>query len=298
MKDLFNLPSLEENIYVYNASLSGDTFQVWSKPMNTTMIYFYLFGAGGGGAGGQSGSGIGRTGGAGGGAGGLSSLIIPSIFLPDTLYISVATGGNGGIVGGNGEGARTTFISTQQNAQIGNLILSASGGGGGIGTTAGAGGTAFSPFGSPTVWGIGNFFGGTIGLAGAGGTAGGGAGSVVNPTASIAGGAGGGGSSSLNVNGNGGSVSANEIMVARTGGTGGGTNKGQDGLARTIPSNNSSVRSALYFTSGAGGAANGAGIGGDGGNASYGCGGGGGGAGTTGGVGGRGGDGLVIITCY
>jgi hypothetical protein len=298
MKDLFNLPSLEENIFVYNASLTGDTFQVWSKPMNTTMIYFYLFGAGGGGAGGQSGSGIGRTGGAGGGAGGFSSLIIPSIFLPDTLYISVATGGNGGIVGGNGEGARSTFISTQQNAQIGNLVLSASGGGGGIGATAGAGGTAFSTFGSPTVWGIGNFFGGVIGLAGAGGTAGGGNGGVATPVAPIVGGAGGGGSSSLNVNGSGGSVSGNEIIPVRSGGAGGGTNKGQDGLGRQFLSNSSSARSALYFTGGAGGAGFGTGTGGAGGDASYGCGGGGGGAGTTGGRGGRGGDGLVIITCY
>jgi hypothetical protein len=298
MKDLFNLPSLEENIFVYNASLSGDTFQVWSKPMNTTMIYFYLFGAGGGGAGGQSGSGIGRTGGAGGGAGALSSLIIPSIFLPDTLYISVATGGIGGIAGGNGEAARTTFISTQQNTKTGNLVLSASGGGGGVGATAGAGGTAFSPFGSSTVWGIGNFFGGTIGLAGAGGTAGGGNGGVATPVAPIVGGAGGAGSSSLNVNGSGGSVSGNEIMPVRSGGPGGGTNKGQDGLARTILSNSSSVRSTLYFSGGAGGAGFGTGTGGAGGDASYGCGGGGGGAGTTGGAGGRGGDGLVIITCY
>lgn len=296
MKDYFNLPSIEDNVFVYFAS-SGDTIQIWNKPMNTSFVMFTVIGGGGGGGGGQSGSGIGRTGGSGGGTGGFTTLLLPLLILPDTLYISVGAGGDGGAPNGNGIGGRSTFVSTQPNAQAGNTIIAANGGGAGlVNGVAGAGATAYAVGnGIVTLWGIGIFNAGANG--GAGGSTAGGNGSVGSGFIAT-GGAGGGGASSAGAAGNGGSINFNDVMPAILGGSAGGTNSGQSGIARGLFFNGTSNRAPMCFTGGAGGGAFATGVAGNGGNASYGSGGGGGGAGVTGGRGGRGGDGLVIITCF
>ena len=70
----------------------------WIKPQGITMISITAISAGGGGAGGATNSSANnRSGGGGGGGGCLTRLIIPEIFITDSLIINVGTGGAGGV---------------------------------------------------------------------------------------------------------------------------------------------------------------------------------------------------------
>ena len=103
MLDLYHLPtSTKRNIdYFYGKSdINAEVWEVWEKPRGINMIRITCIGGGGGGGGGATNnSTTARGGGAGGSSGGFTSLLIPAIFLPDVLYVSVGDGGTGGAAG-------------------------------------------------------------------------------------------------------------------------------------------------------------------------------------------------------
>jgi hypothetical protein len=114
MLDISDLP-LRDNTQVFYANY---VIQTWQKPRGCKFVYIFSLGGGGGGSGGLSGAvGTNRFGGGGGGMGGITQTIIPSFFLPDTLYILVSRGGPGGGASQGGSGA------AQANyVRVGNLI--------------------------------------------------------------------------------------------------------------------------------------------------------------------------------
>ena len=76
----------------------------WNKPGNISTVHIFCQGAGGGGAGGQTGiAGTNRSGGGGGGGGSTTRVMVPAVALPNTLWITVGSGGAGGAASlGNG----------------------------------------------------------------------------------------------------------------------------------------------------------------------------------------------------
>ncbi len=310
-------------------STATQNWQQWIKPKGVTMVYMLCIGAGGGGGGGRSGaSNTTRGGGGGAGGAGVTTLMVPAIFLPNALKISVGAGGAGGDANTAGNSGNSSYISLGTGVGSGlvipNLILQANPStGGGAGTTAAAGGlggggsavtiASLGPIGKA------GLFSATIlatnaGYAGQNGAAGGvhtgavGA-SFANAWASISttpgsGGAGintpaqagfAGGNISISgptaVDYAGGTITpATNLLVGGTAGSAG------------VPGGNGSPGIKLWRpflnTGGTGGGSSDNAAGGNGGDGGYGCGGGGGGAGTTGGRGGNGGDGLVVIISW
>jgi hypothetical protein len=301
MLDLYNLPNTDSDIQNFYVQ-TGQTWQTWQKPRGSKFVYIMTFGGGGGGAGGQSGTNTNRSGGGGGGSSVGTYLLVPSTFIPDTLYVSVGPGGMGGQPNGNGTGGTSSFISIRPDTTAINLVCSCGGGNGGAasgGGGSGVGGTATMrllalgvPY-FPSGWSAWMVDGGTGGLAttGAAGT----------PSAVlhiVSGGGGGGGASSGNISGAGGGITNSAIGYPNiSGGLTGATSNGFDGLTTALYRGMVN-RLPLQYTGGSGGGAFALGVGGNGGNAGLGCGGGGGGAGITGGRGGNGGDGFVIIMSF
>jgi hypothetical protein len=127
----------EPNIQVFNAQ-NSNIFQTWQKPRGCKFVNFFVIGAGGGGgSGGNWSIGNNSVGGGGGGSGGIYNTIIPSMYLPDTLYIMVGLGGFGGGSNGvaaNGGTGGATYISTSGNLSNLNqgLFMSMGGGAGGL----------------------------------------------------------------------------------------------------------------------------------------------------------------------
>jgi hypothetical protein len=289
----------EPNIQVFNAQ-NSNIFQTWQKPRGCKFVNFFVIGAGGGGgSGGNWSIGNNSVGGGGGGSGGIYNTIIPSMYLPDTLYIMVGLGGFGGGSNGvtaNGGTGGATYISTSGNLSNLNqgLFMSMGGGVGGrlpAGQAAGTNGSGiYRWLGLHTVY---NGVGGANGGSGSTGNS-----QLISNI--LSGGAGGGGNDNTGLSFSGGSVIGSGF-VPTIFGSQTSTIAGQNGFTSIIPSqlllNNNSP---LFFTGGAGGAASSVSTGGRGGNAAIGCGGGGGGSGPIGavGAGGRGGNGLVIITCW
>lgn len=274
----------------------GITRQIYRVPRGAKFLFASLRGGAGGGGGGFT-KAVGAAGGGGGGgaAGPIINCLIPTILIPEFIYVSPGYGGNGGIAGSAGSGGSGTglYLGGGQVANEG-LIVSGGGGGGGAGTATAAGAGA--------TWGANNSdrfgfflvktdFGGINGSAG--GTHNGTAGGSPNAT-NIGAFAGAGGGGSLSAAFNGGSVAALHPFFPATlsGGIAGGLLDGLDG--ETIFKNKFTPIS----RSGSGGAStNTAGqTGGRGGNGGLGSGGGGGGAGVVaGGAGGKGGDGWAVI---
>ncbi len=90
-------------------------WQNWTKPRGTSMVYMLCIGGGGaGGAGHSAASGNQRGGGGGGGSGALTSLMLASTLLPDSLKIAVGTGGVGapGAAGSQSAGRAISSISS------------------------------------------------------------------------------------------------------------------------------------------------------------------------------------------
>ena len=308
MIDVFNIPNQKNNIYTfYNI---GGNVQTWEKPRNAKLLIITCIGAGGGG--GAGGGSLTTTsqiiGGGGGGAGAITTLTIPANLLPDTLYVQVGTGGQGGILQTNGTGSNgstggNTFVCLDPNATVNTsqyLINRAAGGGGG------QGGSAVNTGGGPGGAGVGTtnnnsiflslgLFVGTTGIVGGTGNLTNGSSVTAYTTTMLTSGAGGGGRDSSNTPYSGGSVVSNvPFMPSIRGGIVGNINASSGTYINTP---------ILCGTGGAGGASvvSGAGSsGGAGGNGGIGCGGGGSGASGQAllglGPGGRGGDGLVIIT--
>jgi hypothetical protein len=117
-------------------------WQTWRKPRGARWIH--MIGVGGGGGGG---TGINTTttsgGGAGGSSGGQTTVMIPAMFVPDTLYIQAGAGGAGATTsGGLGTAGTITYVCIEpyQTAigPAGTLLLAT----GGTVTTAAATSTA------------------------------------------------------------------------------------------------------------------------------------------------------------
>ena len=121
--------------FFYGEPQGSGIYNVWTRPEGRTMAYIVCIGGGAGGGGGASSN---SGGGAGGGSGGVSVAIVPLIFLPETLYISVGAGGAGGGAGANGTGGNSSSVSSAAAGAHSNIILYATGGsGGGLGSSSG-----------------------------------------------------------------------------------------------------------------------------------------------------------------
>ena len=266
-------------------------------PNGVTSVLIIAIGAGGGGGGGFTrASGFGGGGG-GGGTGEISKILIPKIFLTDSLIINIGDGGTSGLEGANGGLGGTTFVDMVMgqlstlsgvNQTVTTRIIAAQGGGGGNpGTISvdGAGGPAAtaSTSASMTMVSLGPF----TTKSGIAGGSGNGAGIYGTGSIPLSSGRGGGSVSAANAESAGGSISGRGFVPNRAGGA-----VKSDGLNGYITLN------PFIVVGGTGGGSFHLGTGGRGGFGGPGCGGGGGGSGAAGGAGGRGGDGLVIITCW
>jgi len=304
----FNLANNSFKTQVYNT----EGLYNYSIPKGVTTVFILAVGSGGGGGGGFTrASGSAGGGGGGGGTGAISRVIIPKIFLTDSLIVQVPAGGNGGTAGvaGTSGSATTVWLNnllnpvTNPNTLSGNTILiTASGGTGGGAGTISAGGTGGSGGNSTTATSmkfasLGEFTN-RIGInAGDGGFPA--AGNVLYGGGSIpfTAGRGGGGinAATPGLERDGGGITGRGFVPDFAGGTGGNGvagGKGIDGMFMMKP---------FVSLSGCGGGSSNTNDGGAGGKGGPGAGGGGGGAGTSprsGGSGGKGGDGLVIIICW
>lgn len=313
MIDIFNIPSNETNIKVFHTASSGSTqWQMWSKPNGARFVHIYILGSGAGGGAGRTG---GSNTGGGGGGGGSSSItygLFPACMLPDALYVSVGKGGAGGTANGNGGNGELSYVSISATTLSAAILMQSgdaapTGGGAGTSSLAGTAGTA------GTTWTYTSYIWSQLGQvttnAGQNGTGGGttaGAGVNLTITLPVSGGAGGGGESSNASSFKGGDI--NSTMYGFTTLVGGvldatgSTINGTAGATYSFPSFNTSTKSPMLFTGGAGGGGANSNVrtGGAGGIGSFGSGGGGGGASYngTGGAGGNGGNGLVIISCW
>jgi hypothetical protein len=288
--DLFHLPQ-PPYTQVYN---SRGTY-TWNKPQGITMVSFFVVGGGGGGGrGGNGGVTVGVNGAGGGGGGAVTKLIIPAIFIPESLFINVGAGGGASTAG------EASFIGVAGGTNVftTRLVFSAGGTQGGdgsvaVGGTAGPGGAA-STTASAIYHNLG-IFTSIAGGSGGGGTGTGIGGSPLT-TNLTSGGSGGAGRNSAIGLGTPGTITGNgTILPTLSPGNRAVTLDGQSGVYSLAPFQS-------YGGIGAYGAVRTAGlIGGRGGNGVYGSGGGGGGSSTSaasGGAGGTGGDGFVIITCF
>lgn len=289
------------DVQYFQGSNTTNSTQTWKKPRGCKMVFALAVG---GGASGGVGINTATTsgGGAGGGSGAQMSVLLPAIFLPDTLFISCGSGGvppasiTSGYLGA--AGGQTLVTISQDSSVVSNDVLLQPLGGlaGAAAATATAGGTAGAAASQS---------GGTLltqrgfltdlgGSPGSGGTTTAGVGTSIGfPGANgsgygmVCGGAGGGaagassfnGSSVISYNVSTGNVLSQSIFPSVIGGlaASGATpaGRGQDGI---IVKN--------YFmnyggTGGGGASATAGGIAGAGGNGAPGCGGGGAGGSTT-----------------
>lgn len=290
-------PRYQQVFYPNYPATAAAVWQPWEKPRGAQMVFMTLIGGGGGAGGGLTGTDTtNRGGGAGGACGNVTKLIVPALFLPDILYVSVPRGGAGGtgtgVAGAAGISTQVAYLPDPNLAVIvangGNGGAAGASSGSAVGGTAAALGNAVLSFLATSA-----VFVLTQGTAGAtGGVATGGAGSNASTGISatgLAAGSGGGGVNSADTAG-GNQTTLSATFYPSVIGAAAGSNRGTDGYWTFGPK----------FVGGIGGTGGGGahnGIGGGGGNGAYGCGGGGGGAGTTGGAGGTGGGGLVIIGC-
>lgn len=298
---------------INSGSIFPNNWKIWRKPKGSTMTYIFAVGGGaGGGGGGQGASGTNKGGGGGGGSGGLSRLIIPSLFLPDILYVNAGHGGIGDparTVTGVGPAASAgwiSYVSYSPSTAANNVLLQSSAanaaggtsGGNGAGQgTGGAGATVVTSIPVGSVLGISSF------LAGQAGTNGGTATSNgtdlttwTTATGFFSGGTGGAGNSNASFTGGNITVAAvvpiqNMIWPPTTGGVVLGGAAGVKGNA------GNNIWNPFIKSGGSGGGTNTT-TGGDGSSGGIGCGGGGGAAGIAAGRGGSGGPGMVLIISW
>jgi hypothetical protein len=170
------------NVQTFYGNTNNTTlreWQTWIKPRGSRMLW--LIAVGGGGAGGNSNNNsTSAGGGGGGGSGAQSSVILPSAFVPDTLFIQAGRGGKAvNTEGATGAAGLVTYVTIEPNTTLtaNNTILFANGGSGGVGTTGtgagtgGAGGVVATIANMPLAGrGIYQFFAGQAGTAGGNGT--------------------------------------------------------------------------------------------------------------------------------
>lgn len=263
---------------------ANDPWVVWTKPPGCSMIFILAVGGGGAGSAGASGANTTtRVGGSGGGTGAISTLLIDSSFLPDSIFISPGRGQVSDAVGGD---SGDTVIALRPSYNDSDMILVARS----ASPTTVAGGSASTASDSRFhVYGTFNFNAGDTGTASTGTN-----GTTLTPAGTfLTGGGGGGNVSGAGVSINGVSIVGSGKLPSFTGGTGnstiGGTAQaGSGGFSSIYP---------LLMSGGSGGGGASSGTGGQGGAAGWGCGAGGGGGGVTSGVLTRGGSGFVFIKC-
>jgi hypothetical protein len=274
---------------------TGD-IETFVVPKNATMLYVWAIGAGGtGGNGFSRAAGSAGGGGGGGSCGGITMILIPTRFLPPTLYIQIGKGGSAGFDG-------YSWVMFRRPATLGTIVsdsiamaIKGVDGGNGTATAAGAAGGTTSYINQYNMYSGLGVFQNQASIAGAiGGAQTGQGGGQINAFTNgipFTGGAGGAGCTTTDYRGgyvvaptNSGEHAGFTVLGGQTAG-----DNGSNGLQFDEP---------FICYGGAGGASNNSGVGGKGGNGAIGCGGGGGGAGVTGGSGGVGGNGRVIITWF
>jgi len=289
-------------------------WQTWRKPRGARWIH--LLGVGGGGGGGTGFTTGAGGGGCGGSSGGQTTVMIPAMFVPDTLYIQAGAGGAGAPAGSGatlGTAGLITYVCLVPYSTIspaGTLLLANGGAVGAAVPTATFGGTAPAAVAAATIAGMclaGRGFytllAGHAGIAGANAGANGGGMSVPTTGLMVTGGTGGGGGSAGATGGTGGEIFPISNML------------GTDFFALPVPgtgafgstpatSAGSGVVSRNFLfnfggTGGGGGTNDAAGVASAGGDGAPGCGGGGAGCTGSGAVsiprGGNGGPGFVYI---
>jgi hypothetical protein len=303
MIDMFNLSDPYLNTQVFTAGTTQ--WQTWTKPDKANMIYIFCIGGAGGGGGGRTSASNSGCGGGGGASSGITVGVYQAILLPDTLYLQVGIGGQGGAPNSLGGAGTISYISYRPDITAINLLLQSStttpgGGTAGGSSVPGTGGTV------ATVWNYTTAINGDLGIitvspgqAGLSGTGGGGSVTNLTPITIITGGAGGGTNTAGAGGFNGGSITGSGFFNT--------ISSGVINAADTSIHGNSGYNSLYvnnlpdFFTGGAGGGpgTTSGRAGGKGGNGAYGSGGGGGASAYSGsgGAGGKGGDGLIIIAC-
>lgn len=132
-------------------------WQTWRKPRGARWIH--LLGVGGGGGGGAGINTITTSGsGAGGSSGGQTSVMIPAMFVPDTLYIQAGRGGAGATTsGGLGTAGIITYVCIAPYTTIapaGTLLLATGGTAGTVAATLDTGGGAPAAVSAATIAGM------------------------------------------------------------------------------------------------------------------------------------------------
>lgn len=283
MIDAFDLPAKTRQITYVGTEVSGLPPINIQVPKDARFVFFTIIGGGGGGA--RPTAGAAASGGGGGGVGGITHGLFMAKELPPKLYGYISRRGSGGTTnganGGNGLGVSLSPIGGTSAPNSRDVLLFASGGGGGkaSGTAGAAGAVAtISSMGlvSSSLW-----LNATAGQAGAAGTVSAGNSVQICVSNFCSGGAGGGGSASDN---NGGGQTSSSVLYPSI-------------PASVVGISGFIVQRPFICIGGGGGGGTTGATGNPGGNAAYiGAGGGGGGNGvTTSGNGGDGGSGAIIM---
>lgn len=286
LNDILSTPGYD--VQYFEGSFSSQTlWQTWKKPRGVNWVYILAVGAGGGGGSGRVATAGGGGGGGGGGSGGLSTIFMPAMFIPDTLFVSCPVGGSPSTAGNDTKVSLQPFTAS---THINYTLLYANGGNPGSasgGLTGGAGGTGapVTSFASSSYYGFrgrATFIAGQAGAAGGTSTT---AGNSITPPSTgiiVTGGAGGGGSNTAGfaggiistISGTLGNDFFNLPTIAANGATGSTpAERGANGFKSKF----------MNFGGGGGGGASttAGGVLGRGGDGAPGCGGGGGGGGNT-----------------
>ncbi len=292
MLDLSHLATstrCDVQIFSGTETASNTQWKTWTRPRGTSMLYAFCLGSGAPGGAGFTGSG---GGGGGGGSSAQTRILIPSILLPETLYLQV----------GSASGSPTlSYIAVAPNTTATNVVVVSgaavpTAGGAGTGAAVGSAGTAgtVATTAAMPLGGLGlfSFIAGQNGTAG-GAITGGVGGAQTIPVTSIMtmGGTGGGGQAGTGFNGG---------LITSIAGSLLSEQRPQVALVATPDgSGGMNYKSPFFSFPGMGGASTNSGVGGVGGNGSWGSGGGGGGASAgTGSNGGAGGPGVIVMISW
>lgn len=301
-----NSPQFERSVFYGVAQTAAQNWQTYVVPRGKSMLHIFMLGGGGGGGSGVIGANSTAAGGGGGGSGAQTIVLIPTAFIPQRLYISVALAKTG-----TGQATYVSALPAINSTQ--HVIGFAAGGGAGgnaAGATAGAAGAAGLVANSSNMslgWPFATVLAGQAGIIGGTNVAGG---NLSYPaTLRVTGGVGGGGLPAAGVAGTaGGGISALAVPAPYYGANGGAAQPTATSPANPgLPGVQLSNEIGLFWQGGTGGGStHGTATGGGlvqarGGDGAIGCGGGGMGGALTGSAAAvlsMGGGGIVIITAF
>jgi len=201
------------DVQVFNrpSTVTNTQWLTWTRPRGTSMLFAYVEGGGAGGGGGlTAGAGTARGGGGGGGSSGSTRILVPSILLPETLFLQVGAGGVG-VTTGTGASGVLSYIAIAPNTTASNVLAvsgaaAAVGGTTGTAAAAGTGGAAgtIAVIASMPLAGLGMYFmiAGQAGQAGGAHTGANGVATTIPVTGALTqGGSGGAGTTAADFNG-------------------------------------------------------------------------------------------------